>query len=74
MHQSMNDMESRMDSHDLTASETQALRDVARGRLMQRKISAADCERLLELGYVERRFGGIQATAEGHRYVVAHPA
>jgi len=63
-----------MDQSELSASETQALREVARGRLNQRKISEADRDRLLELGYIERKFGGLQATAEGHQYVVAHRA
>jgi hypothetical protein len=63
-----------MASNDLTPSEAQALREVARGRLMQRRIGDAERDRLLELGYIERLFGGLQATAEGHKYVVAHPA
>ncbi len=63
-----------MDNIELTANETQALREVARGRLNQRKIDEADRDRLLELGYIERKFGGLQATAEGHQYVLAHRA
>jgi hypothetical protein len=61
-----------MDQNELTAGEIQALREIARGRLMQRKIAEADRDRLLELGYIEQKFGGLQATTEGHRYVVAH--
>ncbi len=68
-----NEVEHRMNPVDLTASETQALREVARGRLMQRKIGDGERDRLLELGYIERKLGGLQATSEGHRYVVAHP-
>lgn len=62
-----------MNSTDLNPDEAQALREVARGRLMQRKIGEAERDRLIELGYIERKLGGLQATAEGHRYVVAHP-
>jgi hypothetical protein len=61
-----------MAQDELTMSETNALREVARGRLMQRKLSDADRDRLIELGYIERKFGGLQATDEGHKYVVAH--
>jgi hypothetical protein len=61
-----------MDPNELTASESQSLREVARGRLNQRKISDTDRDRLLELGYIERLFGGLQATTEGHKYVVTH--
>jgi len=63
-----------MDQIELSIGETHALREVARGRLNQRKISDADRDRLLELGFIERKFGGLQATTEGHQYVVAHPA
>lgn len=76
VHQNMrpeiDEVEGRMDLNDLTISEAQALREVARGRLKQRKIGDADRDRLLELGYIERKFGGLQATAEGHQYVLAH--
>lgn len=63
-----------MDSNQLSASELLSLSEVTRGRLNQRKISDADRDRLLELGYIERKFGGLQATTEGHAYVVAHRA
>lgn len=63
-----------MEQNELKLSEAQALREVARGRLMQRKIDAADRDRLLELGYIEWKFGGLQATTEGHKYVVANRA
>ena len=62
-----------MDAPELSMSETQALREVARGRLMQRKVSDADRDRLIELGFIERKFGGLQATTEGHQYIVARP-
>ena len=62
-----------MDPNELTAGEALALREVARGRLMQRKISDNDRDRLLELGYIEEKLGGLQATSDGHKYVVAHP-
>jgi hypothetical protein len=68
----VDDVERSMDQNELTTSEAQALREVARGRMMQRKIGDADRDRLLELGYIERKFGGLQATTEGHQYVVAH--
>ena len=63
-----------MDATALSLSESQSLSEVARGRLHQRQISAADRDRLLELGYIERKFGGLQATTVGHAYVVAHRA
>jgi hypothetical protein len=65
-------MECKMDVNALTQAETEALRAVARGRMKQRKISDADRDRLLEVGYIERKFGGLQATTEGHKYVVDH--
>lgn len=61
-----------MNENALTQSETEALREVARGRMKQRKIGDADRDRLLEIGYIERKFGGLQATTEGHKYVVDH--
>jgi len=63
-----------MNPSELTASELFSLSEVARGRLKQRKISEVDRDRLLALGYIERKFGGLQATTEGHAYVVAHRA
>ncbi len=66
------EVESSMDENALTQSEIEALREVARGRMKQRKISDADRDRLLEVGYIERKFGGLQATTEGHKYVVDH--
>jgi len=66
------EVESRMDQNELTAGEVHALREVARGRLMQKKIAEADRDRLLELGYIEWKFGGLQATTAGHQYVVTH--
>lgn len=66
------EVECRMDQNELAASEVHALREVARGRLMQKKIAEADRDRLLELGYIEWKFGGLQATTTGHQYVVAH--
>jgi hypothetical protein len=63
----------KMESNELSASETQALREITRGRLMQRKINDADRDRLLELGFIEHKFGGLQATTEGHHYIVGHP-
>ena len=62
-----------MEPEELTMSETQALRDVARGRLMQRKIGSAERDRLIELGFIEHKLGGLQATTEGHRYIVGRP-
>ncbi len=56
----------------LTRSELQALQEVTRGRLMQKKIPDADRDRLIEAGYVEHKLGGLQATSEGHRYAAAH--
>jgi hypothetical protein len=68
----VSEVECTMEQNELTASEIQALCEIARGRLMQRKVAEADRDRLLDLGYIERKFGGLQATTEGHKYVVAH--
>jgi hypothetical protein len=53
-------------------SELQALHEVTRGRLMQKKIPDADRDRLIGAGFIERKLGGLQATTEGHRYAAAH--
>jgi len=54
--------------NDLTPDEEEALREVARGGLMQKVIPAKARERLIELGYIEQKLGGLAATARGKLY------
>ena len=57
---------------DLTPDEEEALREVARGGLMQKVIPAKARDRLIELGYIEQKLGGLAATAKGKLYSVRH--
>lgn len=61
-----------MGQDDLTSVEAEALREVARGGLMQRVISDHIRDRLIQLGYIEQKLGGLVATAKGKLYAVTH--
>lgn len=53
----------------LTPPLLNALREVASPSLFKRKIPTDAREKLIELGYVEQRLGGLVATAKGNRYL-----
>ena len=58
----------------LTPPLLNALREVARPGLFKRKIPADAREKLIELGYVEQRLGGLVATEKGNLYLVGRLA
>jgi len=60
------------DKNKLTSAEEEALREVARGGLMQKVIPAEIEDRLIKLGYIEQKLGGLVATAEGQLWVMKH--
>lgn len=57
---------------DLTPAEAEALREVARGGLMQKVIPDHLRDRLIELKYIEQKLGGLVATAKGKLYAATH--
>lgn len=52
-------------SYSLTRAELESLKEVARGGLMQKRIPDADAEKLMQLGLIEQKLGGLAATAKG---------
>lgn len=56
------------DQKGLIAAEEKVLRDVAAGGLMQKIIPADIQERLIDLGYIEQKLGGLAATPKGILY------
>jgi hypothetical protein len=58
--------------NDLTSVEAEALREVGRGGLMQRVIADHIRDRLIQLGYIEQRLGGLVATAKGKLCAATH--
>ena len=55
--------------NDLTPTELEALREVARGDLFQKVIPAKAQARLIELGYIDQKLGGLVATSKGRLYL-----
>jgi hypothetical protein len=53
------------DNNKLTSEEEAALCEVARGGLMQKVIPLEIKDRLVKLGYIEQKFGGLVATSKG---------
>jgi hypothetical protein len=54
---------------DLTPAEVEALREIARPSLLKKTIPAKVQERLIKMGYVEKKLGDLVATAKGRAYV-----
>ena len=57
--------------NDLTDADAKALREVARGGLMQKVIPDDRRDRLIKLKYIEQKLGGLAATAKGKRYAAS---
>lgn len=51
--------------NNLTPDEEEALREVARGGLLQKIIPADIEDRLIKYGYIEQKLGGLVATTKG---------
>ena len=56
------------DQNKLTSAEAAALREVASGGLMQKVIPADIRDRLIKMGYIEQKLGGLAATTKGKLY------
>jgi hypothetical protein len=56
----------------LTSAEEAALCEVARGSLMQKVIPIEIKERLVKLGYIEQKLGGLVATSKGKLWAMKH--
>lgn len=56
--------------NDLTRAEAEALREVARGGLLQKTIPKHLRDRLIELKYIEQKLGSPVATAKGEFYSI----
>ncbi len=54
---------------DLTPAEVETLREIARPSLLKKTVPAKVQERLIKMGYVEQKLGGLVATAKGRAYL-----
>jgi hypothetical protein len=54
--------------NNLTPDEEEALREVARGGLLQKIIPADIEDRLIKYGHIEQKLGGLVATTKGKLY------
>ncbi len=61
-----------MTQDDLTAAELEALQEVTRHTLLQKRIPKKIKDRLIELKYVEEKLGGPVATGKGTLYAARH--
>ena len=57
---------------ELTSEEEAALCEVARGSSMQKIIPAEIKNRLIKLGYIEQKLGGLVATSKGKLWAMEH--
>ena len=55
-----------MIQENLTLREEAALREIARPGLLTKAISEEVRDRLIELGYIEQKLGGLVATPKGN--------
>ena len=59
-----------MIQENLTLREEAALREIARPGLLTKAISEEVRDRLIELGYIEQKLGGLVATPKGNFYLL----
>ena len=59
-----------MVQENLTLREEAALREIARPGLLTKAISEEVRDRLIELGYIEQKPGGLVATPKGNFYLL----
>ena len=58
--------------NDLTAIEVEYLHEVARCGMLQKTLPTKVRARLIELGYIEQKLGGLVATSKGKVYAARH--
>ena len=58
--------------NELTATQLEGLHEVARGGMLQKTLPAKVRDRLIDLGYIEQKLGGLAATSKGKLYAASH--